>query len=246
MTASIENNKRLTMHDIAQMLDLSAVKAEQGPEDVVNLATAAKLINCKAVFVLPCYSSMLRNILHDRPGIIVGGAVGFPSGASTTTMKVAETRELIANGAGEIDMVACIGMVRAKRDQYVREDIQAVIEAAQGIQVKVIIEAHYLEEEEIIRASLIAAEAGAQYVKTGTGWPATGATLKNIALIKKTVRNMCGVKAAGGVKDLETLLQMYHCGATRFGVNLRTGLAIKYQIEEQPGHGVDIGAFVPT
>ena len=112
-----------------------------------------------------------------------------------------------------------------KLDLY-REDIKAVIDAAESLPVKVILECHYLGADEIVQACDIAADAGVAYVKTGTGWAETGATIENIALMKRVVGDRCQVKAAGGVADRQTLLAMHAAGATRFGIGVRTGRSI--------------------
>ncbi len=139
----------------------------------------------------------MKRLLTDAPETGIGGVVGFPSGAQSTASKIAEVHEHRALGAMELDMVINVGMLRSGRDRYVEDDIRGVVEAAQGIPVKVILEAHYLTDEEIVRGSRIAVRAGAAFVKTGTGWAPTGATLHNVALIKSAVGEAAQVKAAG-------------------------------------------------
>jgi deoxyribose-phosphate aldolase len=126
----------------------------------------------------------------------------------------------------ELDMVINVGMLRSGRDRYVEDDIRGVVAAAQGTPVKVILEAHYLTDEEIVRGSRMAVRAGAAFVKTGTGWAPTGATLHNVALIKSAVGEAAQVKAAGGVRDLPTVVEMIRLGVTRFGVSANSGQAI--------------------
>ena len=129
-------------------------------------------------------------------------------------------------GCGELDMVNNLAWLKAgKQDLYVR-DVRAVVGAANGRPVKVILECHWLTEEEIVRACGWCVEAGAAWVKTGTGWAPTGATLENVSLMKRTVGSRCQVKAAGGVRDLATLLAMYDRGVRRFGIGGRTAQAI--------------------
>ena len=141
-------------------------------------------------------------------------------------MKIAEVREHRALGAMELDMVINVGMLRSGRDQHVEDDMRGVVEAAEGTPVKVILEAHYLTDEEIVRGSRIAVRAGAAFVKTGTGWAPTGATLHNVALIKSAVGEAAQIKAAGGVRDLQTVVEMIRLGVTRFGVGAKSGRAI--------------------
>ena len=129
-------------------------------------------------------------------------------------------------GVNEIDMVINIGWLKAGLYDDVSNDIAGVIKAAGGLPVKVILECHYLTDEEIIKGSQIAASCGVEYVKTGTGWAPTGATLENIKLMVDAVDGKCKVKAAGGVRDLKTLTDMHALGATRFGVGVRSAIAI--------------------
>jgi deoxyribose-phosphate aldolase len=217
---------KLTVENLARMLDLSAVRAEADADEVKRLAQAAKKYRCVCAFALPAFVPELRAMLADAPDVGVGGVVGFPSGGHSTAIKVAEAKELRGAGAGELDMVINVGMLRSGRDKVVQDDIHAVVDAAQGATVKVILEAHHLSDEEIIRACDIAVEAGAAFVKTGTGWAPTGATLHNVRLIKQALGDAAQIKAAGGVRDLSTVVKMIRLGATRFGVGLEAGVKI--------------------
>ncbi len=217
---------RLTVQQLARMMDLSAVRAEVDLAEVQRLAEAARRYNCVCVFVLPCYFHELKALLADAPGVGLGGVVGFPSGAHTTAIKVAEAREQLAAGAVELDMVINVGLLRSGRDSFVEEDIRAVAAAAGAVPLKVILEAHHLTDDEIVRGSRLAVRAGAAFVKTGTGWAPTGATLHNVRLIKSTVGEAARVKAAGGVRDLKTVAEMIRLGVSRFGVGLATGTKI--------------------
>ncbi len=216
----------LSAKDIAHMMDLSCVQANSTLDEINNAAEAAKKYNCICVFALPAHTPVLVDLLKDRPDILVGGTVGFPDGGATTASKVQETKELVSMGVNEVDMVINIAWLKAREDELVINDIKSVISAAGGLPVKVILECHYLTEEEIVRACGICIEAGVSFVKTGTGWAPTGATLENVKLIADSVGDNCKVKAAGGVRDRETLLAMYELGATRFGVGVRTAQAI--------------------
>lgn len=217
---------KLTVQQLARMLDLSAVRTEVDLAEVRRLAAVACQYHCVCAFVLPCYFPELKALLAGAPEVGVGGVVGFPSGAHSTAIKVAEAREQLLAGAVELDMVINVGMLRSGRDQYVVDDIRAVVEAGGAVPVKVILEAHYLNDDEIIRGSQLAVRAGAAYVKTGTGWAPTGATLHNVRLIKSAVGDSARVKAAGGVRDLKTVLEMIRLGVSRFGVGLGSGTKI--------------------
>ena len=216
----------LTPREIAGMIDISAVKHDSDLGELRAAAELAKKHNCICVIGLPAHTPLLVDLLADRPDVFVGGAAGFPSGGQTTDIKVAETRELIAMGCGEIDVAINIGWIKAEKYDLVRADIDAVIKESGRIPVKVILECHYLTGDEIVKASDICADAGVTFVKTGTGWAPSGATPENIALIKQTVGERCLVKAAGGVRDLQTLLTLYELGARRFGIGVRTAEAI--------------------
>ena len=217
---------KLTVQQLARMLDLSAVRTEVDLAEVRRLAEVSRQYHCVCVFVLPCYTAELRTLLAGSPDVGLGGVVGFPSGAHSTAIKVAEAREQLMASAVELDMVINVGMLRSGRDQYVVDDIRAVVEAAGAVPVKVILEAHYLNDDEIIRGSQLAVRARAAFVKTGTGWAPTGATLHNVRLIKSAVGDAARVKAAGGVRDLKTVVEMIRLGVSRFGVGLGSGTKI--------------------
>jgi len=217
---------KIDVKQLARMMDLSAVRADVEPDEVRSLAEACKRYNCICAFVMPCYMAELKNLLADAPEVGLGGVVGFPSGAVTTAAKVAEVREHQALGATEMDMVLNVGLLRAGRHEEVEADIRAVVDAAAPTPVKVILEAHYLNDEQIVRGCEICVRAGAAFVKTGTGWAPTGATLDNVALMKSAVGDTAEVKAAGSVRDLETVVEMIRRGVTRFGVGLSSGTEI--------------------
>jgi deoxyribose-phosphate aldolase len=230
---------RLTVQQLARLLDLSAVRTEVDLAEVRQLAATARQYRCVCAFVLPCYLPELKALLADTPEVGVGGVVGFPSGAHSTATKVAEAREQLRAGATELDMVLNVGMLRSARDPYVAEDIRAVVDAAGSVPVKVILEAHHLTDDEIVRGSQLAVRAGATYVKTGTGWAPTGATLHNVRLIKSAVGDAARVKAAGGVRDLKTVVEMIRLGVSRFGVGLASGTKILDECAAQAG-GVEV------
>lgn len=216
----------LDIRQLARMIDLSAVRADVDLAEVRRLADVCKQYQCVCAFVMPCYMPQLKKWLSDAPAVGLGGVVGFPSGAQTTAMKLDEVHSHVEMGATEIDMVINVGMLKSGNDDYVADEIQAVVDAAGEIPVKTILEVHHLSDDEIVRASQIAVQAGAGFVKTGTGWAPTGATLHNVRLIKQTVGDRAEVKAAGGVRDLATVIAMHELGVTRFGLGLTSGVAI--------------------
>ncbi len=230
---------KLNVSQIARMMDLSAVRTEVDAAELKKLAETAKKYNCICAFAMPCAVSELRDLLADAPEVGVGGVVGFPSGAHATATKVAEARQVLADGAVEVDMVINVGWLRSGRYDQVREDIRQVVAAVGQTPLKVILECHFLTDDQIRRGAELCVEAGAAFVKTGTGWAPSGATLHNIALIKSVVGDTAQVKAAGGVRDLETLVEMVRRGATRFGNGIASGTAILEQCAALPGGEIE-------
>jgi deoxyribose-phosphate aldolase len=169
---------------------------------------------------------LTKELLSDVPDIRVSGNVAFPAGGTTSKAKIAEARELLDMGCDELDMVINIGLLRSGRLQRVLDDIRGVVQVADEKPVKVILECHYLSDDEIRQGCELCIQAGASFVKTGTGWRPTGATLRNVALIKSCVGDAIGVKAAGGIRTLATLCEMARLGAQRFGIGFRSAQPI--------------------
>ena len=215
----------MTTKEIAQMIDISAVRADSTIQEIKESAELAKQYGCICVFALPSHTPYLVEQLSGS-SVFAGGAVGFPGGGETTSIKVATAKEVVAMGCQEVDMVNNVAWLKANNKQAYMNDVRSVVGAAGGKPVKVILECHWLTSDEIVRACEWCVEAGASWVKTGTGWAPTGATLENVALMKQAVGDRCQVKAAGGVKDLQTLLAMHERGVRRFGIGVRTARAI--------------------
>ncbi len=225
----------LSVYDLARMMDLSAVRTDVAYEEIENLAAQARRYRTICAFVMPCYAFDMKRLLEDMPDVGTGSVVGFPSGATATTVKAAEAHDLVNQGVDEIDMVINVGWLKSGRYDDVREDIRAVVAAAQGRPVKTILECHYLTVDEMRIGAELAVEAGVAFVKTGTGWAPTGATLENVQLLKSVVGNRAGVKAAGGVRDLDTVVEMIRRGVTRFGVSAESGVKILEECAAKPG-----------
>lgn len=206
--------------DIAGYIDHTLLKPEATPAEIEKLCQEARDYHFAAVCINPPFVRQCADLLRGS-GVQVATVVGFPLGAHTTATKVFETEQAIVDGATEIDMVINIGELKAKQDAFVREDIRSVVEAAHrgGAIVKVIIEAALLDDEEKVRASRLSKEAGAEFVKTSTGFGPGGATSHDVALMRETVGPNLGVKAAGGVKNLEQAQEMIKAGATRIGAS---------------------------
>ncbi len=224
-----------TLQEVARMIDLSAVRADVTEAEVRAMVEMAMRYQCVCVTTLPCYTPLTRKLLTEEPSIRVSGNVSFPSGGSSSAMKRAEARELIEMGCDELDMVINVGLLRSGRHQEVLDDIQGVVDVAGEAPVKVILECHYLSNDDIRQGCELCIRAGAAYVKTGTGWAPTGATLENIALIKSVVGDAVGIKASGGIRGLETLKEMYRRGARRFGIGVRTAPSLFEQCLAQGG-----------
>ena len=215
-----------TLEQVARMVDLSAVRADMTEAEVRATVNIARRYQCICVTALPCYTPLVKELLADEPEIHVSGNVAFPSGGATSAMKVAEASELLRMECDELDVVINIGLLRSGRTQHVLDDIKGVVDVAGRIPVKVILECHYLSDDEIRKGCELCVEAGATFIKTGTGWAPTGATLENVALIKSCVGDAVGIKASGGIRGLETLKEMYRRGARRFGLGIRSALPI--------------------
>jgi deoxyribose-phosphate aldolase len=222
------------------MIDLSAVQAENSEADVRLVAEHAKKYQVIAVFALPSFTPLLGELVAGEPAIALGGVIGFPSGGETTALKAAQAREMVQFGCRELDMVMNIGRMCSRQYGYVRDDIRAVISAGGGVPVKVILECHHLTEDLIRRACELSVEAGAAFVKTGTGWASSGATLERVALMKSVVGASAKVKAAGGVRDLKTLVEMVRRGAERFGIGLASAAKIMKECESLPGQSIEV------
>ena len=209
---------------IARMIDHTLLKADANKEQVVTLANEAKEYNFASVCVNPTWVHTSAQILQGTE-VKVCTVIGFPLGATTPETKAFETKNAIENGATEVDMVINIGALKDKNDELVEKDIKAVVDAAKGKALtKVIIETSLLTDEEKVRACEIAVRAGTDFVKTSTGFSTGGATVEDIALMRKTVGPDIGVKASGGVRDREGAIAMIEAGATRIGAS--AGIAI--------------------
>ncbi|MEK4424543.1 deoxyribose-phosphate aldolase [Solibacillus sp. FSL K6-1523] len=207
----------------AKMIDHTLLKAEASASQVQKICDEAKQYVFASVCVNPTWVKFCAEQLAGTE-VKVCTVIGFPLGASTSAVKGYETKDAIANGAGEIDMVINIGALKDGRFNVVLEDIKAVVNAANGTLVKVIIETCLLTDEEKVKACELAVEAGADFVKTSTGFSTGGATAEDIALMRKTVGPTIGVKASGGVRSLEDMKAMIDNGATRIGAS--SGVAI--------------------
>lgn len=206
------------MENIAAYIDHTLLKPDATKEQIDVIVQEAAEHKFASVCVNPYWVSHCANQLNGTD-VKVCTVIGFPLGASTTAVKALETKDAIEKGAGEIDMVINIGALKSGDLATVEADIRAVVEAAAGVLTKVIIETSLLTEEEKVTACQLAVKAGADYVKTSTGFSGGGATVEDIRLMRKTVGPDIGVKASGGVRDREATLAMIEAGATRIGAS---------------------------
>ena len=207
----------------AAMIDHTLLKAETTKEQIEKLCEEAKKYEFASVCVNPTWVNYSAELLKGSP-VKVCTVIGFPLGATTSEVKAFETKDAIEKGAQEIDMVINIGALKNGNGTLVHDDIKAVVDAANGTLVKVIIESCLLTDEEKVKACQLAVKAGADFVKTSTGFSTGGATAEDIALMRKTVGPDIGVKASGGVRSLEDMKKMVESGATRIGAS--SGVAI--------------------
>lgn len=204
--------------DLASYIDHTLLKAESTEEEIRQLCTEAIQYDFAAVCVNPYWVELAADVLRSSD-VEVATVVGFPLGATTTFAKVAETRDALANGATEIDMVLNVGALKSGDEAMVREDIALVVQVAQQAKVKVIIETGLLTETEKRLACRLAKEAGAHFVKTSTGFGPGGATVADIQLMREVVGEEMGIKASGGVRDRAVAEAMIEAGATRIGAS---------------------------
>jgi deoxyribose-phosphate aldolase len=204
--------------DLAALIDHTILKPDAVGADVRRLCAEARQYHFRAVCVNPIFAALVTSELKGS-GVTTCSVVAFPFGATTTVAKVAEARQAVADGAGEIDMVIAIGAMKAGEYDHVRDDIAAVKRACGASALKVIIETCFLTDEQKVQACRLAVAAGADFVKTSTGYGGGGATVADIALMRRTVGPTLGVKASGGVRTFAQALAMVEAGATRIGTS---------------------------
>ena len=204
-------------------IDHTLLKPESTQEQIKQLTDEAKAYHFASVCVNPTWVAYAKEQLKDSD-VKVCTVIGFPLGATTSQTKAFETQDAIANGADEVDMVINIGKLKSKQYDEVEDDIRAVVEASGDKLVKVIIEACLLTNDEKVKACQLSVAAGADYVKTSTGFSLHGATIEDVALMRQTVGPDIGVKAAGGARSLADAEAFIAAGATRIGTS--AGVAI--------------------
>ena len=223
------NSKTITYEQLAKTIDHSLLKPELTEAEVIAGCELAKKYHVASVCVKPCHVLLAARLLAGSD-VAVGTVVGFPHGNSTTATKVFETKDALAAGATEIDMVINIGELRSGHADYVRDEVRAVVNAAHHAAiVKVIFENAYLTDEQKVLACKLCEEANADFVKTSTGFAPTGATVADIRLMRASVGPQVQVKAAHGVRTLDALLEMIDAGATRSGATATAAMLDEFK-----------------
>ena len=240
MTITVDT---VTERQLAKTIDHSLLKPELDDAFIEAGCRLAAEYDVASVCVRPADVKRARAVL-DGTDVAVGTVIGFPHGSSTTATKVFEARDAIANGATELDMVIQIGALRSGRDQDVRDDIAAVVQVAHeaGALVKVILENAYLTDDEKERGSSLVEAAGADFVKTSTGYAPSGATHEDLALMRRVTSPHVQVKAAGGVRTLDDLIAVMNLGVTRIGATQTKAMLDDYRARRAGTAPVAAGA----
>ncbi len=220
--------------EIPRMVDISAVRTDVTYDELKFMAHIAEKYDFVCVFAMPCFTDKLRRLITN-PSTMVGGVAGFPSGADTTEVKIANAKKMVELGCDEVDMVINVGALKSKDYGLVENDIKAVVKAVFPTPVKSILEISYLTEDEIRMGAELAVRAGVTYVKTGTGWASNPTTVRTIEIIKEVVGDRAKIKAAGGVRTLADLEAMVDAGCSRFGIGMKSILSILNEAYEREG-----------
>lgn len=211
------------MKHLSSYIDHTLLKATATKSAIIQLCSEAKQYQFHAVCVNSCYATLTKDQLKNSE-VSVCCVIGFPLGAMSTQAKIAETKQALNDGANEIDMVLNVGLLKSKDFDAVLKDIEAVKKCMPHQILKVILETCYLEELEIIKASELAVQSGADFLKTSTGFGTGGATLHDISLMKSVANGKVKIKASGGIKDNKTALEYINLGVERLGTS--SGIAI--------------------
>ncbi len=224
--------KKYTIDDFAQMIDHTNLHADANADDMKKLCEEAKKYHFKMVAINQVQSKLCGEYLADTD-IHVGAAISFPLGQTTIESKVFDTENAISIGATEIDYVVNLTEVKNKNWSYIKEEMEKIVEVCRKHKVisKVIFENCYLEKEEIIKLSEIAKEVKPDFIKTSTGFGTGGATLEDVKLMKEHVGDEVKVKAAGGIRNADTFLEMIRCGAERIGTS--AGISIIEELKDK-------------
>jgi deoxyribose-phosphate aldolase len=218
----------MTGWNLRSLIDHTVLRPEATKMDVLRLCQEAKESGFVVIFVPPCYVNEAVSAMSGT-AIRVGIPIGFPLGGHTTAAKVAEATEAVSRGAQVLDMVINVSRLKSGDVDYVRRDIAEVVTATPQIEHKVILETCYLTSQEKLTACRLVVEAGAEYVKTSTGFGPAGATVADVQLMKKAVAGKVKVKASGGIRDWATTRAMLEAGADRIGTSASLAILKEWQ-----------------
>ena len=219
--------------NLPNLIDHTLLRPDATKNDVLRLCQEAKEHRFTVIFVPPCYVDEAVTAVAGT-AIRVGIPIGFPLGGHTTKTKVAEAVEAVARGAQVLDMVINVSRLKSGDREYVRKDIAEVVNATPGVEHKVILETCYLTQQEKQTACQLVVEAGADYVKTSTGFGPAGATVADVRLMKEAVAGRAKVKASGGIRDWKTTRAMLESGADRIGTSASLAILVEWQLQRQP------------
>ena len=232
------NSKKITYEQLAKTIDHSLLKPELTESDVIEGCELAHKYHTATVCVKPIHVKLAAQVLKDSD-VIVSTVIGFPHGSNRTEVKVLEATLAMDDGAKELDMVLNIGQLRSGKYDFVRDDIKAVCDVAHSrhVKVKVILENAYLTDEQKVTACKLCEEAGADWVKTSTGFAPSGATLDDLRLMRETVSDKVQVKAAGGVRTLDAILPVIDVGCTRVGATATATILDEFERRHGTNNG---------
>ncbi|MEA4895581.1 MAG: deoxyribose-phosphate aldolase [Oscillospiraceae bacterium] len=217
----------MTKREVAQMIDISAVRTHHGLADIEEIVSYAKEYSFINVHVLPNWISTLAPMIKDVPDVYVGSPCGFPSGGHSTEVKLCEARQMIADGVQEMDIVMNVGRFKSGQYDYVLNEVKQIVALKKDyMKTKILIELNCLTNDELPKACEIVMESGADFLKTGTGWVPGNANIERIRKIKKIVGNNVKIKAAGGIRTREEFDRLYDIGVERFGINTQSAIEI--------------------
>ncbi|MDD2203291.1 MAG: deoxyribose-phosphate aldolase [Bacilli bacterium] len=204
--------------ELNKYIDHTNLKANATKNDIKKLCDEAIKYNFASVCINPFYVKYAHSLLK-KSNVAAGTVIGFPLGANTTKIKVSEVKQALKDGAEELDMVINIGALKAGDYDYVEHEIAAMVEAANGYVLKVIIETSYLNEEEIIKMCEICKNNFVHFIKTSTGFSDTGATIENVSFMRQHIGDILEIKASGGIKNYDDAIALIDAGATRIGTS---------------------------
>lgn len=222
----------ININDLASRIEHTNLKPEASIDDIIKLCNEAKQYGFYGVCVNSQYAKIAKEQLRNSNCKLIT-VVGFPLGACITSIKGEEARLAVDMGANEIDMVIAIGLLKSKKYDEVINDIKRVVNAVQGIPVKVIIETALLTDEEKKKACELAKIAGAAFVKTSTGFSSSGAKIEDVKLMRRVVGNEIGIKAAGGIRDYQTAKAMIEAGADRLGCSSSVEIIMQSKVTQE-------------